>query len=250
MRRAGVHWPLVRLLRGALAGTEGGAAGGKALGRVPAPPSFGWAPPPLSPAAARLFLAPSCHFVPLLSSPLPALLRPAASLPATSSCSSWDTPGSGAASWQQQQRALSTNPAPGRSAAEAAPFAAAAATAAAELAAAAGAAPAPAAAAQEDRKGAFGLVRDEIEAVTERLRRDIFTEIPALERAAEYFFQVCGGEGWGGREEAGMRALAGGRAAGRGPRCLLPRRAHPNQPNPACRRRARRASACALACCC
>lgn len=100
----------------------------------------------------------------------------------------------GAAAWQQQ-RALSSSSPPHRSAAEAAPFAAAAA-AAAELAAAeraaAAAAPAPAAAVQEERKGAFGLVKDEIEAVTERLRRDIFTEIPALERAAEYFFQV----GW------------------------------------------------------
>ncbi|KAI7838536.1 hypothetical protein COHA_007679 [Chlorella ohadii] len=42
----------------------------------------------------------------------------------------------------------------------------------------------------EERKGPFGLVREEIDCVTERLRRDIFTEIPALERAAEYFFQA------------------------------------------------------------
>lgn len=55
--------------------------------------------------------------------------------------------------------------------------------------------PAAAAAPQgEERKGPFGLVREEIDCVTERLRRDIFTEIPALERAAEYFFQA-GAEG-------------------------------------------------------
>lgn len=45
-----------------------------------------------------------------------------------------------------------------------------------------------------DRTDAFALVREEIECVTERLRRDIFTEIPALERAAEYFFRA-GAEG-------------------------------------------------------
>lgn len=45
-----------------------------------------------------------------------------------------------------------------------------------------------------DRPDAFALVREEIECVTERLRRDIFTEIPALERAAEYFFRA-GAEG-------------------------------------------------------
>jgi geranyl diphosphate synthase len=37
-------------------------------------------------------------------------------------------------------------------------------------------------------------VREEVDCVTERLRRDIFTEIPALERAAEYFFRA-GAEG-------------------------------------------------------
>jgi hypothetical protein len=47
---------------------------------------------------------------------------------------------------------------------------------------------------QAQASGAFGLVREEIECVTERLRRDIFTEIPALERAAEYFFRA-GAEG-------------------------------------------------------
>ncbi|KAL4440516.1 hypothetical protein ABPG75_003517 [Micractinium tetrahymenae] len=45
-----------------------------------------------------------------------------------------------------------------------------------------------------ERADAFVLVREEIECVTERLRRDIFTEIPALERAAEYFFRA-GAEG-------------------------------------------------------
>ena len=49
----------------------------------------------------------------------------------------------------------------------------------------------------EERKGPFGLVREEIDCVTERLRRDIFTEIPALERAAEYFFQARQWQGEG-----------------------------------------------------
>lgn len=58
--------------------------------------------------------------------------------------------------------------------------------------------PAAAAAPQgEERKGPFGLVREEIDCVTERLRRDIFTEIPALERAAEYFFQARQRQGRG-----------------------------------------------------
>ena len=71
----------------------------------------------------------------------------------------------------------------GAAQAEAAPRAAVKEAAAAEAA--------PAAAPQgEERRGAFGLVREEIDCVTERLRRDIFTEIPALERAAEYFFQA------------------------------------------------------------
>ena len=71
--------------------------------------------------------------------------------------------------------------------------AAAPAAAAAEPQPAAAAAAGPSAAAAE-RPDAFGLVREEIECVTERLRRDIFTEIPALERAAEYFFRA-GAEG-------------------------------------------------------
>lgn len=40
----------------------------------------------------------------------------------------------------------------------------------------------------------FSLVRDEIECVWERLRRCIVSDIPALERAAEYFFRA-GAEG-------------------------------------------------------
>ncbi|EFN53887.1 hypothetical protein CHLNCDRAFT_58364 [Chlorella variabilis] len=60
--------------------------------------------------------------------------------------------------------------------------------------AAATAAGAAAAAPPGAHPDAFALVRDEIECVTERLRRDIFTEIPALERAAEYFFRA-GAEG-------------------------------------------------------
>ncbi|KAK9808792.1 hypothetical protein WJX72_003759 [[Myrmecia] bisecta] len=40
----------------------------------------------------------------------------------------------------------------------------------------------------------FSLVREEIETVSERLRRSIMSDIPALERAAEYFFKL-GSEG-------------------------------------------------------
>ena len=36
----------------------------------------------------------------------------------------------------------------------------------------------------------FGLVKQEIESISERLRRSIICDIPSLERAAEYFFQV------------------------------------------------------------
>lgn len=36
----------------------------------------------------------------------------------------------------------------------------------------------------------FSLVRDEIEAVSERLRRSVVTDIPSLEQAAEYFFRA------------------------------------------------------------
>lgn len=38
----------------------------------------------------------------------------------------------------------------------------------------------------------FALVRDEIETVSERLRRDVCTNIPQLEQAAEYFFRAGG----------------------------------------------------------
>ena len=37
----------------------------------------------------------------------------------------------------------------------------------------------------------FSLVKEEIESVSERLRRSIFTGIPTLRSAAEYFFKVC-----------------------------------------------------------
>lgn len=37
----------------------------------------------------------------------------------------------------------------------------------------------------------FSLVKHELENVTERLRRSIFTDIPVLSKAASYFFQVC-----------------------------------------------------------
>ena len=40
----------------------------------------------------------------------------------------------------------------------------------------------------------FALVADEIESVSERLRRTVMTDIPALSRAAEYFFKL-GAEG-------------------------------------------------------
>eukprot|EP00887_Chlorella_sp_A99_P002303 scaffold10.g2303.t1 len=50
------------------------------------------------------------------------------------------------------------------------------------------------AAAPVGRPDPFSLVRAEIECVTERMRRDLFTDIPALERAAEYFFRA-GAEG-------------------------------------------------------
>lgn len=36
----------------------------------------------------------------------------------------------------------------------------------------------------------FALVKEEIESVSERLRRSIFTGIPTLRSAAEYFFKV------------------------------------------------------------
>ena len=36
----------------------------------------------------------------------------------------------------------------------------------------------------------FSLVKHELENVTERLRRSIFTDIPVLSKAASYFFQV------------------------------------------------------------
>lgn len=40
----------------------------------------------------------------------------------------------------------------------------------------------------------FALVHAELESVSERLRRSVFTEIPALSTAAEYFFKL-GAEG-------------------------------------------------------
>ncbi len=36
----------------------------------------------------------------------------------------------------------------------------------------------------------FSLVKEEIDTVSERLRRSIFTGIPTLRSAAEYFFKV------------------------------------------------------------
>lgn len=45
-----------------------------------------------------------------------------------------------------------------------------------------------------DPKDPFGLVRAEIDAVSERIRQSVVSEIPALDRAAEYFFKV-GSEG-------------------------------------------------------
>lgn len=56
---------------------------------------------------------------------------------------------------------------------------------------------AAAAAAAEAQAGSgrldpFALVRDEIETVSERLRRDVCTNIPQLEQAAEYFFRAGG----------------------------------------------------------
>ncbi len=36
----------------------------------------------------------------------------------------------------------------------------------------------------------FSLVKEEIESVSERLRRSVFTGIPTLRSAAEYFFKV------------------------------------------------------------
>jgi geranyl diphosphate synthase len=40
----------------------------------------------------------------------------------------------------------------------------------------------------------FALVADEIESVSQRLRQTVMTDIPALSRAAEYFFKL-GAEG-------------------------------------------------------
>lgn len=36
----------------------------------------------------------------------------------------------------------------------------------------------------------FAIVKDELETVSERLRRSVLTEVPVLSRAASYFFQV------------------------------------------------------------
>ena len=91
--------------------------------------------------------------------------------------------------WQQQQQRglVHTSPVPTSQPVAAVKVAEPPALAAAALPEA-GAAGAP------GRADPFGLVRDEIEAVTERLRRSLFTDIPALERAAEYFFRA-GAEG-------------------------------------------------------
>lgn len=36
----------------------------------------------------------------------------------------------------------------------------------------------------------FAIVKDELETVSERLRRTILTDVPLLSKAASYFFQV------------------------------------------------------------
>ncbi|GMH33107.1 hypothetical protein BSKO_00941 [Bryopsis sp. KO-2023] len=45
-----------------------------------------------------------------------------------------------------------------------------------------------------DPERPFGLVREEVDAVSERMRQSVVSEIPALDRASEYFFKV-GSEG-------------------------------------------------------
>ena len=56
----------------------------------------------------------------------------------------------------------------------------------------------------------FALVREEIETVSERLRRSVVTDIPSLEQAAEYFFRA------GGRDGAGALAYSVGTGLGGG----------------------------------
>jgi geranyl diphosphate synthase len=42
----------------------------------------------------------------------------------------------------------------------------------------------------EEEEGGLGLVHEELESVSERVRHSIVTDIPVLERAAEYFFRA------------------------------------------------------------
>lgn len=44
---------------------------------------------------------------------------------------------------------------------------------------------------KQGRVDPFAIAEPELESVSERLRRSLLTDIPALGRAAEYFFQVC-----------------------------------------------------------
>ena len=58
----------------------------------------------------------------------------------------------------------------------------------------------------------FALVADELESVSERLRRTILTEIPVLSSAAEYFFKVlnaCSAAGGKETSQAGSCLLCG-----------------------------------------
>lgn len=108
----------------------------------------------------------------------------------------WPMPSSSEQQQYQQRRGLGHSGGPAAAAA-AQPAAApkeGSASLAAAAAAAAAALPEAGPAGLPGRENPFGLVREEINAVTERLRRSIFTDIPALERAAEYFFQA-GAEG-------------------------------------------------------
>ena len=46
----------------------------------------------------------------------------------------------------------------------------------------------------DDKQGPidpFAIAEPEIDSISERLRRSLLTDIPALGRAAEYFFQAC-----------------------------------------------------------
>ncbi|KAI3431341.1 hypothetical protein D9Q98_004398 [Chlorella vulgaris] len=114
---------------------------------------------------------------------------------AAAATSSWHTTGRHFASGSSGRLAPAAAAAVPATAAQAADAAAAEAAAAdpagADAAVGAAAGTKPGGGEQAD---AFALVREEVDCVTERLRRDIFTEIPALERAAEYFFRA-GAEG-------------------------------------------------------